>query len=730
MTWELIVYGMKNKILLFAKFFKFKKGNTRYINNNIVGGDRIKKYPFYKQEEVYDCAAACLQMIISYYKGYLSLPKIRELLNITETGTSAYHIVKGASEIGFEAKGVKCNLDEINEDNIVLPCIANVIINNTYRHFVVIYKIDFARQTLLIADPANKMMKMSFDIFKSIFSGVMILLYPKDEIPVEAQNNFKLNLINHITKTHPELIKQLCFLSFFVTIFAIGGSFFLECISSSITSYQGQEGIILVLLLFIILTFLKNITEYFQTKILIFLSEKINLALTLDTFKKILSLPYKYYRLKTTGDLVTRILDISVIKTTISKLLLTVIIDIPLMLCSFIFLFLINSKLCLLTIIILILYIIIYFLFKDYFDDAIRKIKKDNVEATNTMLEGINNFETIKGLGIADTIDDVFEKKFVKLLRKTHKHDCMQAFQHFWRNLIADSGLIVIYSMGAILVINEKMTFGSLLSFGAILTYFFDPIKRVVSLEKDIREFDLALKRLMDISYCVINNGNDDIYKGDIKIRNLNYSYNQETLILENLNLDIKKGMKILILGPSGSGKSTLLKVLMKYYPVSRDTIYINDIDINDYMKTNGICYISQNENLFTDTLYNNLTLYQSINFSKVNEVVKMCYVDEIMKKSKNGFNMLLEENGFNLSGGERQRIVLARTLLKKFNILLIDEGLNQVDIKTEREILKNLFTKYRQKTIVIVSHRGENADLYDASLILKDGALTNARET
>lgn len=666
-------------------------------------------------------------MIISYYKGYLSLPKIRELLNITETGTTAYHIVKGASEIGFEAKGVKCNLDEINEDNIVLPCIANVIINNTYRHFVVIYKIDFMRQTLLIADPANKMMKMSFDIFKSIFSGVMILLYPKDEIPVETKNNFKLNLINRITKSHPKLIKQLCIMSLFVTVFSIGGSFFLECISKAITYYKGKEVIILILLLFMLLTFMKNVSEYFQSRLLIFLGEKINLSLTLDAFMKILSLPYQYYRLKTTGDLITRVLDISIIKTTLSKLLLTVIIDIPLILCAFIFLFFINSKLCLLTIIILILYIIVYFLFKEYFDDSVKRIKKDNVEATNMMLEGINNFETVKGLNIIDVIYDVFEKKFVKLLRKNHKYDCMQILQTFLRNIISDGGLIVIYSVGAILVINNYMTFGSLLSFGAILTYFFEPVKRIVGLEKDIREFDLALNRLMDINYQGDRGIVNDIFKGDIEIKKLNYTYDDEKLILKDFDLEIKKGEKLLILGPSGSGKSTLLKILMKYYSVSRDTIYINDIDINDYQAAKGISYISQSENLFTDTLYNNLTLYQSNTFSKVNEVAKMCYVDEIMVQHKNGYNMFIEENGFNLSGGERQRIVLARTLLQKFNILLIDEGLNEIDVNLERKILKNMFAEYKQKTIVVVSHRKDNADLYDSLLVLNDGVLVNA---
>lgn len=152
-------------------------------------------------------------MIIEYYGGYLNIEKVRELLKINQSGTTAYHIIEGAKKIGFEATGVKCSFDDINEDNIALPCIANVIVNNMYKHFIVIYRIDFEREIIVVADPANKIMKMSFDIFKSIFSGVIIILYPKDKIPNEDNN--KITLLTHLIKTHPKLLKQIIILSFF-----------------------------------------------------------------------------------------------------------------------------------------------------------------------------------------------------------------------------------------------------------------------------------------------------------------------------------------------------------------------------------------------------------------------------------------------------------------------------------------------------------------------------------
>ena len=687
---------------------------------------KIKKYPFYKQDEIKDCGAACLHMIIEYYKGFLSIEKIKELLKVDNQGTTAYHIVEGAKKIGFESKGMKCNFEDINEDNIILPCIANVIINNSYKHFVVIYKVDFVSEKITIADPANKIMCMSFDIFKSIFSGILIFLYPNDEIPHEKNENLKIKLLSYITKSHPKLIKQISVFSLFITIFSIISSFFLEKLNNSIIKYKTQDIIILYLFIFISISLLKSITSFCREKLLILINEKINLKFTIDTFNKILLLPYHNYRSKTTGDILTRILDVEAIKESYSRIFITILVDFPLAMCSIVILVMINFRLFIISFIILILYIIIMLIFKDYFDSSINEIKKDNINVTNFMIESVNNFETIKGLKIFDRIYNQFEKKFVKFLKKTYKYENMISLQNLFKSIISDCGLVLIYGMGAVLVVNDKMSFSNLLTFGALVNYFFGPVQNLVNLEKDIRQLDLVLKRLNELSeISTENNGiTSEICKGNIVISNLNYTYNDKIEILKDINLKIKFGEKILILGKSGSGKSTLVKILMKYYSVKRNCIYINNIDINDYKNINGISYISQNENLFTDNLYNNLSLYNQVPVNKLIEISELCELDKIISNNSLGYNMLIEENGFNLSGGERQRIVLARTLLTKFNILIIDEGLNQLDIDSERRILKNIFNKYKNKTILVISHRLENMDLYDRKIVLESGVL------
>ena len=663
-------------------------------------------------------------MIIEYYKGHIGMEKLRDLLKVNSQGTTAYHIVEGAKNLGFEAKGVKCSLEDINEDNIVLPCIANVIINKTYKHYVVIYKIDFLKERILIADPANKLMYMSFDIFKSIFSGVLILLYPVSELPIDSTKNLKLNVFLFILKSHPILIKQLSILSIFITIFSIVCSLFLARLCDSITIYKSKDIILLVLILFIIMSFMKCLTKFFKDKVLLLINEKINLEFTLDTYNKILLLPYKNYRDKTTGDIVTRLLDVGINRKTCSNIFLTILIDLPLSIIATVFLISISMRLFIISLAILILYVIVMLMFKDYFDEEISDLKKKNINVTSYMIESINNFETVKGLRLYENMYSQFEKRFVSMLRKNYKYESVYYLQQFLKDIISECGLFLVYGIGAILVLKSDITFSSLLTFGTLLGYFFEPVQSMINLEKDIRELDLVLKRESELPVEDCSGITNELCHGNIEINKLSYTFDDQNNILDNINMNIKNGEKIMFVGSSGSGKSTLFKIIMKYYEVEREKVLINDIDINDYVTTNGICYISQNENLFTDSLYNNITLYENYNINKFIEICKICNVDEIVSKNRLGYNMLIEENGFNLSGGERQRIVLARTIIRNFNILIIDEGLNQIDVDMERKILKELFDKYRNRTIIVISHRLENLDLYDRKITLENGRI------
>jgi len=687
----------------------------------------MKKYPLVLQDEIKDCGVSCIQMIIKYYGGYIKKSKLLEMTKTSKKGTTAYNIKDTLINLGFDSKGIKCNLSDINKDNIVLPCIASVTIDNSYKHFIVIYEINFNKKYLVIGDPADKIKKISYNDFDKIFNNVLITFFPIKTLSIEKdipQINFLFNLL----KPHKKLLFNIFILSIFITFFSILTSFYTEYMIKSL-NFHSKRYLLFMFCIFFSIYILKIFSDFFRNKLLLFINQKLDLVLTLDIFKKIIKLPYCYYQNRTTGDVISRINDLESVREMISKVFLSIFIDLPLTLVSLIILYFINSTLFIIGLLMLIFYFIIIIIFRRIFNDYIRKIQVKKGEATAFMVESISGFETVKGMHIEDNINNKFEKRYVKYLKDIFKFQNLYFLQNLFKEILDNIGFIIITLVGCILVIDGTMNIGRLLTFTSLLIYFLEPIKNIINLDTMIKESKNALRRILDlISNEDEKNGLvDNFQNGDIEFQNLYFSFNDRDYILKNINLNIKKNSKVMVVGKSGSGKSTLFKILMRYYKTKNNNVFINNIDLNNYdinTLNNNILYLGQNEILFNDTLYNNL-VFDNSNSSKFLDVCNICFVDKIFD-SNLGYNMLIEENGFNLSGGEKQRIILARSLLKDFNILIIDEGLSQVDVNMERKILKNIFKYYKDKTIIFISHRLDNLDLFDNLIKIEKGVVSS----
>ena len=667
----------------------------------------LESYPFVKQEDQKECGPVCLQMIIKYYKGYIDLEYLNYLCKTNKYGTNAYNLINGAKEIGFDSYAVKANIDELKGS--VFPLIAHVVIKNKYNHYVVIYKINYNKKYLIVADPANKIKKVSFDEFNTIFSNIVIFLFPVKKIP-QNKNVSLINYLSNILINNYKSFLPLFLLSFIITIFTIVSSFYFKIM---LDNYNNKNYIILIFILFIIFNLIKTLTNYFRNKVTFILNEKIDLDITCNTYKNIINLPYNYYKNHTTGDVISRVTKLNDIRELINKVFISIFMDLPLSLVSFITLYIISSKLFYITILLLLLYILIILIYILPSKNIINKINEENSNVTSYLYETISGFETVKGLNIKDKIIRTFYNKYSKLLEEIFKFNNLNNNQMLLKEIVFNTTNLVIIFTGILLITKNEITIGTLITFNTILSYFLEPIINILNLNSNIIEAKTSLKRVLNILEYKKDNGIIDKPFNNIKVSNLTYKIDNNTII-NNLNINIEKSEKVMIIGSSETGKSTLLKIILKYYEVKRNNIFLNDIDINDYKNNSihkNISYISQNEILFTDTILNNLTICSN---EKIIEISKLCYIDEILKDKNLGYNYLLEENGFNVSGGQKQRIILARALLKPFNILIIDEGLNELDIALERKILKNIFNYFKNKTIIIVSHRLENKDLFD----------------
>lgn len=660
-------------------------------------------------------------MIINFYGGNLPIDQIRDLTKTDKNGTTAFHIIEACKSIGFNAEGIKSSLEQLNKENLILPCIAHVVIDGKYKHFVVIYKIDFKNKKIIIADPSCSIKKITFSEFQKMWSGVLITLYPLKKLPL-TQNISFIDFLLKIIKLHKAFIFNIIMLSIFITMFSVISSFYMKNILDAIN----YNNLTIIFIFFLFINIFKILSDFFRNKLLIYLNQKIDLLLTLDTYKKIISLPYNYYHTRTTGDIISRVNDLSIIRNMITKVSLSLFIDLPLALVTFIIFYIINTKLFFISLIIVFIYLLLMIFSKNRIINNINTIQVNKSETMSYMIETINGFETVKSVGNETQIIDKFEKKYVKFLKNIFKFDNYNNTISILKDLVNAMGYLTIIYVGAKMVILGNLTFGDLLVFVNLLNYFLEPIKNIIDLNSEIKEAKNSLRRILEL----FKNENkkqtfiDNVKVKEISFNNLSYSYDYKEKQLKKINLKLKK-QKILILGKSGSGKSTLFKLLMRYYEIPRNQITINGYDINDYkddvIKQN-FSYISQNEILYTDSIYNNLKIDKNITEEQIIEISKKCFIDEFLNDL--GLNMLIEENGYNLSGGQRQRIILARALLKNFEVLIIDEGLSQMDINLERKILKNLFKMYENKMIIVISHRLDNMDLYDRVIEFKNGEI------
>lgn len=658
-------------------------------------------------------------MILKYYGGNISIEKLNNICKITSDGISAYHLIKAAEKIGLNAVGMKCEFKYLITEKIKLPIIAHVTLNHSFLHYIVIYEINLEKKYLLIADPSSHIKKILFKDFIYIYNDT-IITFDKQNVICSENNTLSLNdtiteiIINNKRKLLVTLIFSILYL-----FFSIISTYFIQLLISV------QDNSVRLYVIFLITTFtliyiLKFITKYVKNIITIYIMQSIDFDLTTRTYYFILSLPYSYYQNKTIGEIISKINDLKEIKTLIQKLI-ELFIYFIFSFISIILLSIIKFQYLYIVALIYVMYFCLIIYLVKTISKSIKEYQKNKAKYTSFLVESFANFETIKALHIQNDLQNEFISNSVSYLAKEQKLSNKLTLLELFKELIEIMGFLTCIIFSIFYIKNIGLLF--------TITYLYTNsilfIKQIVDFIPILKEAKEAINRIKDI--FVKEDKKSLYYKPTIRniiCKNLTYTYDDKENILENISFMIEAKSKVLILGKSGVGKSTFFKLLLKYYEVNRNNIFIDDKDICDYdteTLNKSIIYISQNETLFTGTLYDNITLYKEIDENELRKVLKICEIEKILKNNILGFNMWIEEGGKNLSGGEKQRIFLARALLKNFNMLIIDEGLSQLDIKSERRILINLFKYYDDKIILFSSHRIDNLDLFNKIIRFED---------
>ncbi|MFT5875765.1 MAG: ATP-binding cassette subfamily B multidrug efflux pump, partial [Clostridium sp.] len=287
---------------------------------------------------------------------------------------------------------------------------------------------------------------------------------------------------------------------------------------------------------------------------------------------------------------------------------------------------------------------------------------------------------------------------------------------------------------GGNMVLNEIITLGDFIAFNGYLTIIMRPI---ISIGRVINIFQrgiASMKRLDEIFnvnpkiFDGVKMVKSDI-EGEIELNNLSFSYDgSDKKALKNIKLKIPKGYTIGITGKTGSGKTTLSNLLLKLYLSSREEIFIDSVDINDYsLETlrSSIGYVPQDNFLFSASIKDNITFFKDIyTDEEVEKAARTSSIYESIMSLPNGFDTMLSERGVNLSGGEKQRISIARAILRSPPILILDDSLSAVDTITESKLLKNIKKSRKDKTTIIIAHRISTIKHADFIIVLDEGRI------
>ena len=477
-----------------------------------------------------------------------------------------------------------------------------------------------------------------------------------------------------------------------------------------------------------------GLLTFVMRQTLINVSRFIEFDLKNEIFQKYQDLDISFYKNNRVGDLMNRISeDVSRVRMYVGPALMYSINTVTLFIIIISYMLSIDIKLTLYTIAPLPLLSIIIYKLSRKINIKSLKVQESLSSLTTLVQESFSGISIIKSY----TIESELNKHIENISYDTQlKHIDLAKFQSWFLPmmvlLIGLSNILVIF-IGGNQFISGKIELGILAEFIIYVNMLTWPVATVGWVTSIVQQADASQSRInqfLNEKIKIISHNNKKLnIEGYVEFKDLNFCY-EETKInaLKNISFKINKGESLGIIGPVGSGKSTVLELIVRNYDPQSGKILIDNIDLKDHNRENVreyISYVPQTTLLFSDTIVNNIKFGKNdADIQEIKKYAKISCIDNEIERFSLKYDSVLGERGINLSGGQKQRISLARALIKKPKILLLDDCLSAVDISTEKEITNNLQIETGNITKIIVSQRISTIKECDKIMVLFNGEI------
>ena len=461
------------------------------------------------------------------------------------------------------------------------------------------------------------------------------------------------------------------------------------------------------------------------------ISNKVILDLRIDMFSKLIRLPKAYFDKNTTGDTLSKLtFDVLQISSAASTVWLELIKSsfTVLILTGYLF-----YKNFILSLSLIALLPLIYFAVKlstERIREASKKVQDSMGGLTHLLDENISGNDIIKIYNAQENESSKFFKTSNTIRQQWFKVDLAAGLNTSIVNILIGLSLSVVVFISSTYL---EMTAGDFLAFFTAMAMLVKPAKTLININKPLQQAIIAGRSVFGL---IDENPEKNPEKklvsalnGDISIKNLSFSYGNGQTSLNNINLSIKQGETLAIVGSTGSGKTTLVNLLVRFYEPTTGEILINNQNINEFeleSYRSNFSYVDQNVKLFNDTIKGNIAFGQK-DLMSMNVIIKAAkdsnsseFIDKLVDK----FDTEIGEDGVTLSGGQRQRLSIARAIAKDSPILILDEATSALDSATEKLVQSAINNMQKGRTTIIIAHRLSTIKNADRIIVLKNGEI------
>ena len=716
-----------------------KSSNNSEIKNEVIDEEiefekRKSSYRFFsssvgKIEET----VACFQMLASFLDLPIRKESIQKLLLDNSKSSSKAIELELCAAIA-ESYGVKTQLAKI-PIYLFYRSLTPLFFKDANGKIFICMEIK--KNKLIIGDPNDSIKELTFDEFKNKFKFIDEIETLIFQRTVKTPSKiFGLNWFKPAIKKHKKALIEVLVASIFVQLFQVMNPLIIQQIIDKVIGQNGINTLPALAILLFSFSVFENVLTAVRTNLFIDTTNRIDLSLGEQVIDHLLRLPLTYFDKRPVGELSSRLAEMEQIRSFLTGTALTVLLD---SIFSVVYIAIMLVYSWVLTIVALLVAPILAsltILVSPIIRKQIRRKAELNAQTQNHLVETLTGIQTVKAQNIELNSRYRWRKLYTKYISEGYKNAITSTTSNSLSQFLNQASSLGVLCVGTFLVLKGQLSLGQLIAFRIISGYVTTPLLRLANLYQSFQQTAISIERLGDI----LNNTQESTKVdklnipmksiiGEVNYENVSFGFNPKgALQLTQVNLGIRSGEFVAVVGQSGSGKSTLMKLLSRLYEPTSGKIKIDKYDIAKvelYSLRRQIGIVPQDSLLFDGSVEDNIALTK--NDSTSDEIIKAakvaCAHDFIMNLPV-GYASKVGERGSGLSGGQRQRIAIARTILQNPNLLIMDEATSALDYETERMVSLNLMEYFRGKTVFFITHRLTSITHADRIIMMHKGKI------